>query len=684
MGFLDFRNWTVRGSLRACGFLVIAGNLILLAAYLWSNSIETNVQEQVGRVTDIKLTAKDIQDGVLKARRIEKEFLLERKEESTNQHAQTINDTFAQVDRFKELAKGDAELERIAARLDESIPDYTAGFADVFTLQQKLGLTPEQGLQGTMRNAIRDVEAKLAEANQARLQNAVLQMRRYEKDFLLRRDKKSVDSFKALADEFSMNLDISGLDEEMTATLKKGFELYNATFNDMTATQFEMDEVARKMQADADAIDPVLAEMIDAADARQKQIQEQADSDRSLAKTIVIGVLVAVAALLVLAFVVIMRRIGPPLAAAASACAEIADGDLRRTIAVERRDEIGDLLSSLSAMSAKLREVVGDVRLRTHSINTSATEISSGNTDLSQRTEQQAANLEETASSMEEMTSTVKQNSDNARQANQLANAAREQAEKGGQVVSGAVRAMGEISTASKKIADIIGVVDEIAFQTNLLALNAAVEAARAGEQGRGFAVVATEVRNLAQRSAQAAKEIKDLISDSVEKVSAGSKLVDQTGTTLSELVIAVKKVSDIVSEIAAASLEQSEGIDQVNKAVMHMDEMTQQNAALVEEAAASAKALEDQADAMAQAVAFFRLGDERGGPVPARAAEPRVLEVDLTQQRAARAAPTPAPRATPPAPRAAAPRAAEIPRAQPAPQAAAAGAADDSEWEEF
>jgi methyl-accepting chemotaxis protein len=242
-----------------------------------------------------------------------------------------------------------------------------------------------------------------------------------------------------------------------------------------------------------------------------------------------------------------------------------------------------------------------------------AEEISKGNTNLSQRTEEQASSLEETASSMEEMTSTVKQTADNAGQANQLAMAARQQAEKGGSVVGAAVTAMSGINAASKKIADIIGVIDEIAFQTNLLALNAAVEAARAGEQGRGFAVVATEVRNLAGRSATAAKEIKALIQDSVARVDEGSKLVDESGQTLEEIVGAVKKVTDIVAEIAAASREQSSGIEQVNKAVMQMDTTTQQNAALVEEAAAASQAIVEQAQALNSLVSRYNVGDNAG-----------------------------------------------------------------------
>jgi len=289
----------------------------------------------------------------------------------------------------------------------------------------------------------------------------------------------------------------------------------------------------------------------------------------------------------------------------------VARGDLTQRIDVTTKDELGQLLQALQDMNKSLGGIVGEVRNTTDTISTAAKEIAAGNSDLSQRTEEQASSLEETASSMEELTSTVKQNAENAKHANQLAASASDIAVKGGQAVNEVVHTMASISTSSKKIGDIISVIEGIAFQTNILALNAAVEAARAGEQGRGFAVVASEVRNLAQRSAAAAKEIKTLIGDSVNIVDAGSKQVDQAGETMNEIVAAVKRVTDIMAEIAAASDEQSAGIEEVNQAIVQMDNVTQQNAALVEEAAAAAESMQEQANALYVAVSVFKLGND-------------------------------------------------------------------------
>ncbi len=305
----------------------------------------------------------------------------------------------------------------------------------------------------------------------------------------------------------------------------------------------------------------------------------------------------------------ITRSIVDPLTRAISLSQAVAGGDLACRIDTTASGELRLLLQSSKNMLNTLVGIVTDVRNDAATVSTVARQISSGNADLAGRTQEQASALEETASSMEQMNATVKQNAGSARQADQLSGETRALAESGAEVVTNAIGSMDAIRDSSKKIADIIGVIDEIAFQTNLLALNAAVEAARAGEQGRGFAVVATEVRNLAQRSAKAAKEIKGLIHDSVDKVDLGSEMVDKSGENLAEIVAAVKKVSDVISEIATASREQSAGIEQVNKAIMQMDQVTQQNAALVEETAAAAKSLEDQAQALEHMIDFFRVG---------------------------------------------------------------------------
>ncbi|MGR9052308.1 MAG: methyl-accepting chemotaxis protein, partial [Gammaproteobacteria bacterium] len=292
----------------------------------------------------------------------------------------------------------------------------------------------------------------------------------------------------------------------------------------------------------------------------------------------------------------------------------VADGDLTRTVTEDYQGLYGHCKDDINTSLNKLSEVFSQIRIASDFINNTSQEIASGNNNLSQRVETQASSLEETASSMEQLTGTVKNNSDNAQQANQLANTARQLAEKGGRVVESAVSAMAEINASSNKIAEIIGVIDEIAFQTNLLALNASVEAARAGEQGRGFSVVATEVRNLAQRSAVAAKESKELIQNSVQKVRAGTEFVNETGAALSEIVTGVKQVGDIIAEIAAASIEQSQGIEQVNKAVSQMDEITQQNAALAEQASAASVSMSDQAKNMSELLSFFKTEHEAVG----------------------------------------------------------------------
>ena len=306
----------------------------------------------------------------------------------------------------------------------------------------------------------------------------------------------------------------------------------------------------------------------------------------------------------------LIGSISTPLAAAIAAARAIAAGNLARPIEVDSTNELGRMLSALKDMNAALTVTVGDVRVSSDTIAVASNEIAAGNLDLSVRTEQQAASLEETASSMEELTATVRQNADNARSASALVVSASQHAQDGGHAVGKVIATMDLIKDSSRKMGDIIGVIDGIAFQTNILALNAAVEAARAGEQGRGFAVVATEVRNLAQRSANAAREIKVLINDSIERVDVGGRLVHDAGATIEQVMVSVRQVSDIMNEIASASEEQSAGIDQINQAVVQMDEVTQQNAALVEQSAAAAESLREQAATLASTVSVFVLTD--------------------------------------------------------------------------
>ncbi|WP_431822255.1 methyl-accepting chemotaxis protein [Burkholderia sp. F1] len=401
---------------------------------------------------------------------------------------------------------------------------------------------------------------------------------------------------------------------------------------------------------------------------------DRAESTYETLRVVSLVALIAGLIAALVSYVTLSRAIGQPLADALAHFDAISAGDLRRRIVVKRRDEMGQLLEGLGKMQHGLVETVSTVRGGSESIATAAKQIAAGNIDLSSRTEEQASALQETASSMEQLTGTVKQNADNARQASALAANASEIANKGNVVVGQVVGTMGEINQSSAKIADIIAIIEGIAFQTNILALNAAVEAARAGEEGRGFAVVAGEVRSLAQRSSGAAKEIKTLIDASVDRIRSGSMLVDEAGRTMTEVIGAVQRVTDIMGEIAAASEEQSGGIDQVARAVAQMDEVTQQNAALVEEAAAAAQSLDEQAARLRETVSVFQLDN---GAAQRRATEPAA---------ARRVTPAPAVRDShdAPAPRAAA--GSPVRRAAPAPSPAAAApvAAGNDDWETF
>jgi methyl-accepting chemotaxis protein len=447
---------------------------------------------------------------------------------------------------------------------------------------------------------------------------------------------KLIARFKALKSDYDTRHDFwgkQGLDSDIgEALLKQAHEpaqaFYAIASNDFIPAVQKQDKDAMaaamvKMKQSYETHLAAINHVVEITNKRSGDFETQSNSRIASATVLLVIILVISLGVGVTGAVLITRSITRPLNDAVKVAQIVASGDLTGNISSDFSDEPGQLLQALKAMNDSLSKTVGQVRVSTETITTASAEIAAGNLDLSSRTEAQASSLEETASAMEELTSTVKQNADNARQANQLVVSASEVAVQGGQVVANVVETMGSIKDSSRKIVDIIGVIDGIAFQTNILALNAAVEAARAGEQGRGFAVVAAEVRNLAQRSAGAAKEIKALIGDSVDKVDAGSLLVDEAGATMQKIVTSVKQVADIMSEIAAASQEQSTGIEEVNRAITQMDEVTQQNAALVEEAAAAAASMQEQAGNLVQEVSVFKLAHGAHGTRGAAAAAP-------------------------------------------------------------
>jgi methyl-accepting chemotaxis protein len=469
----------------------------------------------------------------------------------------------------------------------------------------------------------------------------------------------------ARSQEITKNID------ELTATIKseEGKRLLarasamRASYASVRQEVFAARDAGKSMDELKDLLDkrmrPAMAaydESVKVLDDYQKRLFDdaKAGADATVASSRTLLVAVGSVALLLGALLsyILTRSITSPLRAAVKVARTVAAGDLSHKVEVRTKDETGELMAALKAMTENLNSIVARVRTGTDAMATASGEIAAGNQDLSARTEQQAGTLEETASSMEELTGTVQQNAENARQGNQLAASASEIAQRGGGVVSQVIETMGAINESARKIVDIISVIDGIAFQTNILALNAAVEAARAGEQGRGFAVVAGEVRNLAQRSAAAAKEIKVLIDDSVDKVDTGSRLVNEAGATMAEVVDSVKRVTDIMSEITAASREQSDGIEQVNQAITQMDQVTQQNAALVEEAAAAAASMREQAGSLAEAVSVFKLDSsvsvrvtvpapvkakpvQRAQPAQARIAKPAAPQRALAKAKA-------------------------------------------------
>ncbi|MFO0588980.1 MAG: methyl-accepting chemotaxis protein [Polyangiaceae bacterium] len=530
-------------------------------------------------------------------------------------HAQQANRD--QMDRIVALARG----------YEKGFLDYAANVKKGKDAEAKIVESGRAVEQLTLviqdRIVVEDAADKTGEGDSLRLKVLIdadrasalmLQARRHEKNFQLRGDRKYVDQVKEATVQAEALMNKVREDDPRPEQLKsadevlKAIAVYKASFDVFVGSIDERHALE--------------ASFVKAADAIAREADESAEDQEAKMKAEMtavkgqVSVLAVVATLLgILVSVAFVRSLVTAIRQAVGLADRIASGDLTARIVVDRGDEIGQLLGSLASMSARLNEIVARVHAAADEITTAAGEISSGNTDLSERTSSQASSLEETAASMEELTSTVRQNTEHAAQADRLAGDASRAAQGGSEVLGRTIQAMGGIRDASKKIEDIIGVIDELAFQTNLLALNAAVEAARAGDQGRGFAVVAGEVRKLAQRSAEAAKEIAGLIHDSVERVDQGARLVDASGKSLGEIQGAVQKVNSIVSGITSASREQADGIEQVNQAITAMDSVTQQNSALVEEAAAAAETLAQQAAELKRMIDFFKVDADSRSP---------------------------------------------------------------------
>ena len=726
----------------ALGAVGILGLLLVGVIYFIGSESQLRYQTASDSASAAGTTTKNLLIQLLQLRRHEKDFLLRKDDQYAELHVEVAK---AAVGTFGLLKQKLAAMEQnqLASGVETVLAGfdvYGKSFVALVDLQHKLGLTPDTGLEGSLRTSVHEIEASLAGFKDSRLNELMLMMRRHEKDYMLRSDLQYRDQFKQAVTAFAEALGASAVPASAKEEISKKLQAYQADF----LSYVDAKELVRAKQSETSAAYAKIEPQIDKIVETIAKLESDADAAAAIARdntARVFGVTALAILLSVAVFAVFVGRgITKPLAVLVGLLQRLAKGDEVEITGIERRDEIGataravngikemlaekarheaeekaeqdrqaaaerdavlakmadefqaavggivqaavagdfsqrvalegttglvlniggaintlcgnvekaldDLVQMLGALAdgdltrritaeyqgnfailkdnanataERIGGTIADIKQAAREVTNASAEISTSTTDLSQRTEEQAASLEETSASMEEISATVKTNAHNAQQADESAGKAREVADRGGRVVAKAVAAMAQIEGSSRKISDIIGVIDEIARQTNLLALNAAVEAARAGDAGRGFAVVASEVRTLAQRSSQAAKDIKDLITNSNGQVQAGVGLVNEAGSALAEILESIKEVAGIVSGIAAASMEQATGIEQVNKALAQMDEVTQQNSALVEENAATAKTLEHQSVAMDERVGFFRIGSATGeATVPA------------------------------------------------------------------
>ena len=605
-------NLTIKQKLIGLGGLVVVVFAFYAVVYMYGSSIRADVDAELKLDMVMEEAETSARITISKARRHEKDFLLQNDVKYIDKHAATMQELYQHLEIMRNNIQFDEGLKAVN-QLVELSHKYEEGFRLMIDAQTKLGLDENSGLLGNLRYAVHNIEDSLEKLDNDKLTVKMLMMRRHEKDYMARGDEKYIGLMAQRKGQFGMILSDSGLPKFVRRDIRANMNSYHNDFNALVRGMREIKlviadfhETINQTEPAFDRVEKIVHQLREA----REQSYEIADQRVLLvfALAIIIGGVIILASVITLGF-----GISRGLDEAVRICRDVAKGKLGLGITPKSKDEIGQLLLSLKGMDENLMRVVSDVQGSVDNIGSTSRQIAQGNASLSQRTEEQASSLEETASSMEEMTSTVKQNAESAIETRKLADTNREKAVASAEIILRTVRAMDDIDESSKRIGDIIGTIDGIAFQTNLLALNAAVEAARAGEQGRGFAVVASEVRSLAQRSAEAAKEIKALIGDSVAKVKVGTELVGESGQTLEEIIDNTKKMADLVAEIAMASNEQAAGISQVSDAVTLMDSMTQENAALVEDAADASRAMRDQANSLDELIAFFQVsGQER------------------------------------------------------------------------
>lgn len=626
---------SIAGKLRAIAIGAVLGFLIIGWAYfqtLQSHQDSLAIEQQEAEFTRL---VSDLNVQIQTLRLNVRSFMLDTSEERLLEQARLLSSIDSTISRLEGNALV-AEKYQLMDGLHQTVSSYQSAFSNFELSYRTLGFHENQGLHGKLRRAVHSIEELLKKLNNDQLMRSLLEMRRHEKDFLARTSDKYVNRMNAQAVEFSELVEKTRLYSELKQSVESNMAAYQKTFTEMVKGKKRKEQAVADLEFSETQFDTLLSQLNDAAQIKaeeQRQLIKNLDSSSDWLFSIALAMTAAGVLGITL---MVYFSITKPLQMVESIALRFSKGDFTFDIPTDRRDELGKILNAMQSVKQSMSMALGRATEAATSVNSSANELATGNRELAHRTEQQAMALQQTSEHMGEMTKTVRKTASGASEASELASKAQCHATQGGEVSEKAQHAMKEISTASATMADIISVIDDIAFQTNLLALNAAVEAARAGDQGRGFAVVATEVRNLAQRSAASAKEIKDLIDDIVHKVEDGSSLVGQSAESLSEIVDAVKQVTDLIGHIASSSQIQAQGIEEVNNSIHAMEEVTRLNTTQVEEAAVSSRILSEQAEALKNAVSVFQLDMRAAGhhvsPAYHRQSTPKLINASPEQ----------------------------------------------------